>query len=226
MRGPTVESVMTTEVITVGPDTPFKEIVQLLTNSHISAVPVVGAGGEPLGVVSEADLLAKEEYTGGTEPVRLFAGSGRRQRWRKALGLTAAEIMSKPVITVTADTAIAAAAHKLSEAHVRRLFVVGPGGELVGVVARRDMLRVFLRSDEQIHADVASEVLARALWADQNKIQVVVVDGVVTLTGQFERRSEAEIATRLTATRPGVVGVVDQLTYEWDDVAAARAATP
>jgi osmotically-inducible protein OsmY len=109
---------------------------------------------------------------------------------------------------------------------VRRLFVVGPDGKLVGVVARRDMLRVFLRSDEQIRADVASEVLDRELWAGQRAIQVEVADGVVTLTGQFERRSEAEIAARLTATRPGVVGVVDQLTYEWDDIAAARAANP
>lgn len=222
MRGPTVESVMTTDVVTVSPDTPFKDVVSLLTERGISAVPVVDADGVPVGVVSEADLLAKEEYAGGTEPVRLFAGSDRKHRWRKASGLTAAQVMTTPVVTVPADAAVSVAAHRLAEAHVRRLFVVGPDGRLLGVASRRDMLRLFLRTDEQIRHDVAQEVLARALWADPNSIRIEVSDGVVTLTGQFERRSEAQIAVRLTATRPGVIGVVDELTYEWDDVTVAR----
>ena len=132
MRGPTVESVMTTDVVTVEPQTTFKEIVQLLDDRRISAVPVVDADGTPLGVVSEADLLAKEEFAGGTEPIRLFTGSGRRQRWRKALGLTAAELMTAPPITVDADASVTLAAHKLAQAHVRRLLVVGPAGTLVG----------------------------------------------------------------------------------------------
>jgi CBS domain/BON domain len=132
MPGPTVDSVMTTTVITVRPETPFKQIVELLEANQISAVPVVHPDGTPLGVVSEADLLAKEEYAGGTEPVRLFAGAGRRQRWRK------------------------------------------------------------------------------------------VNNGVVTLDGRFERRSEAEIAVKLTTAWPGVVGVIDKLAFEWDDITAAK----
>jgi CBS-domain-containing membrane protein len=188
MRSPTVESVMTTEVVTVQPDTPFKRIVELLDTNQISAVPVVHADGTPLGVVSEADL------------------------------------MTKPIVTISADTKVTVAARRLAKAELRRLFVVGPDGKLVGVLARRDLLRLFLRPDSAIREDITSEVLARALWADPNAVQVEVHDGVVTLTGRFQRRSEAEMAARLTATRPGVVAVNDQLSYQFDDINAAASA--
>lgn len=224
MRGPTVESVMTTDVVFVSRLTPFKDVVALLTERGISAVPVVDEFGTPIGVVSEADLLAKEEFASGAEPLGLFAGHDQRHRWRKAMGMTAGEVMTTPVVTVEAGAAVSAAAHRLAQAHVRRLFVVGPDGRLAGVVSRRDMLKLFLRTDEQIREDIGREVLARALWAEPSAVGVEVCDGVVTLTGHFERRSEAEIAVRLTATRPGVVGVVDKLRYEWDDVTAASSA--
>ena len=224
MPGPTVESVMTTEVVTVSPGTPFKEIVELMITWSISAVPVVSGDGTPVGVVSEADVLAKEEYAGGTESERWFAGPKRREHQRKASGRTAADLMTAPVLTVTAEAPVAEAVRKLAQSKVRRLFVVGPDGRLVGVLSRRDMLRLYLRSDAQVRADIAADVLARVLWEDPKSVRVDVTDGVVTLTGRFERRSAAELAARLTATRPGVVGVEDRLTYAWDDVTATRTA--
>lgn len=224
MRGPTVESVMTTEVVTAAPDTPFKEIVRLLDEHRIGALPVVDTRGVPVGVVSEADLVAKEEYAGGTEEPGLFAGSARRQRWHKAHARTAGDLMTRPAVTIAAGASVAAAARLLADSKVRRLFVVARDGTLVGVVSRRDLLSLFLRTDEQIRDDIAREVLARTLWADPNSITIEVADGVVTLAGRFDRRSEAEIATKLTAARPGVVGVVDHLSYEWDDITATHTA--
>lgn len=224
MRGPTVESLMTTEVVTATTDTPFKEIVRLLDEHRISALPVVDTRGVPVGVVSEADLVAKEEYVGGTEEPRLFAGAARKQRWHKAHGRTAGDLMTKPAVTIATDASVTAAARKLADGNLRRLFVVAPDGTLAGVVSRRDLLSLFLRTDEQIREDIGREVLARALWADPNSITIEVADGVVTLAGQFDRRSEAEMATRLTAARPGVVGVVDHLSYEWDDITATHTA--
>jgi CBS domain-containing protein len=221
MRSPTVASVMTHEVISVRPQTPFKEIVELLVGRGISAVPVVDDDGMPVGVVSEADLVSKEEFDGGTDPMPLISRA-RRQRWRQATGLTAVDVMHKPVLTVGATEKVPVAARRLVGAGVRRLFVVDDRGRLVGVLSRRDLLTVYLRSDEQLAEEIGNDVLSASLWIDAEAAQVAVADGVVTLTGTLPRRSDADIAVRLVQAQPGVVGVVDNLRYEYDDLAAAR----
>ena len=223
MRSPTVTSVMTDEVISISSETPFKEIVELLIKHNISAVPVVDGDGVPVGVVSEADLMSKEEFEGGTEPRPLLAGPARRRRWRQSTGTTAADLMHRPVLTVRADDLVPVAARKLAAAGVRRLFVVDAAGRLVGVVSRRDLLTLYLRSDEQLASEIMANVLGAALWIEDDRVQVTVADGVVTLTGTLPRRSEADVTARLTRAQPGVIGVVDHLRYEYDDLAAAGA---
>jgi CBS domain-containing protein len=115
------------------------------------------------------------------------------------------------------------AARKLATAGIRRLFVIDHGGRLVGVVSRRDLLRVFLRTDEQLRSEIISEVLTGSLWTESDAVQVAVDNGVVTLSGTVLRRSEADIVARLVQAQPGVVGVVDNLHYQVDDLAAAGA---
>jgi CBS domain-containing protein len=209
---------MTRDPVTVGPGTQFKDIVELLADRGVSAVPVVDGKGVPIGLVSEADLLTKEEYQDVDEPPSRLAGSRRRREWDKAQALTAAELMSPRPLAISPDTPIPQAARALGRAGVRRLLVVDEDGRLVGIVARRDLLRPFLRDDEQILSDVRHEVLERAPWLRPSELDVTVNDGVVTLAGTVGRRSEAEIAVRLTHVLPGVVAVVDRLEYEWDDV--------
>src|SRR5262245_32808812 len=102
MREPTVASVMTTKVITVTPQTPFKDVVATLSGNGISAVPVVGPHGALIGVVSEADLLPKQEFHGGADPIP-HGVPRRRARWYRALGLTAAELMTTPAVTIGPD---------------------------------------------------------------------------------------------------------------------------
>lgn len=212
-----VRDVMTRSVVSVGEETPFKEIVDVLATHRISAVPVVDAAGTVVGIVSESDLLAKVVADGGRgRPIREGHASRRGAR-RKAQAETAGELMSSPVVTVREDASVVHAARKAALEHVRRLPVVDSGGALVGIATRSDLLRVFLRGDEEIRTHLLEQVLAHQLLLDVSAIEVTVRAGIVTLTGQVERR--IVIAPLLDAVRAtaGVVAVRDQLTYRIDD---------
>lgn len=125
--------------------------------------------------------------------------------------------MSQPPITVPADATIVEAARTMARHHIERLPVLDEEQRLVGIVTRRDLLQVFLRPDAEIRAEVIDEVLVRALWLPPRGIDVAVTEGVVTLSGQMERKSETEIAVSMTRQMDGVVAVVDKLTHRLDD---------
>jgi CBS domain-containing protein len=125
--------------------------------------------------------------------------------------------MSAPAVTVRADDTVPEAARLMARHRVERLPVVDEEDRLVGIVTRRDLLEVFLRSDEEIRRTVEQEVLLNTLWLAPQNISVRVRNGVVTLAGLLERRSEKSIALRTTGRVDGVVGVVDRLTYRLDD---------
>jgi CBS domain-containing protein len=217
MREPTVSSLMTREVISADIETPFKELVQLLKENGISAVPVLD-GGYPVGVVSEADLLPKEEFRGGTaEAPGPFAGRGTRHRWEQAAGLTAGDVMTSPVKSVSPDTSTSAAARELAGAGVRRLFVMDGDGALVGVLSRRDLLKLYVREDGELRTTIRDEIFGRTLWVDPDTVDVEVTDGVVSLQGRLERQSEIDIADHLVRSLPGVVDLRNRLRPEWDD---------
>ena len=215
MRTLTVGSVMTTPPCTVSPDAEFKDIAALLAREGISAVPVVDEHGALLGVVSEADLLPKEERVAMAGPPR-FVGRRARQDWRKAAAVRARDLMTSPARTVDIGTQLTRVARELNREHLRRLFVVD-GGRLVGVVARRDLLGVFLRPDSDVRAEIVDEVFERALHANPASYSVTVHNGAVTLLGRLERKSAVTAAGELTPLVPGVVDVCNRLDYVWDD---------
>lgn len=218
MWEPTVSSVMTRKVVTARPSTPFKELVALMGEHGVSGLPVVDASGTPVGVVTEADTLAKQEYQGGTAPRPwLFAKRAKRLRWQKSAGLTATDLMTSPAVTITESAAVSAAARVLAEKRIRRLCVVNERGELTGVVSRRDVIGTFLRPDEDVRADVVEHVFKHGMWLFPGTLEVEVRDGVATLTGSVERRTTAMVAGQLTQAIPGVVGVENKVTYEMDD---------
>lgn len=221
MREPKVASVMTQPVITTSPDALYKDVVTLLTASGISAVPVVDETGHPLGVVSEADVLAKQEFHGGTDPLSWLAGRRRRTRRRKAAGVTAADLMTSPVVTIGADEPLTVAARRLAEKRVRRLFVIDDDGVAIGVVSRHDILGTFLRPDAAIQHDVEEHVLRHGMWVIPGTVEVSVTNGVVTLDGTLEHHSAVEVAGLLTQAITGVVGVRNRLHYIIDDTATA-----
>lgn len=222
MREPTVASLMTREVITADVGSSFKELVQLLEDNKISAVPVLD-GGYPVGVVSEADLMPKEEFRGGTDTrPGLFAGGAEKHRWEQAGGVTAGDVMTSPVKSVSPDLAASAAARELAAAGVRRLFVIDADGALVGVLSRRDLLKLYLRDDEELRTTIRDEIFGRMLWVGPDSIYVAVTDGVVTMQGRLERQSEVEIAEHLVRVLPGVVDVHNNLRPEWNDTTHTR----
>jgi CBS domain-containing protein len=217
MIKPIVADVMTREPVTVVAGTTFKDIVDLLVGHEISAVPVVDPRGRLLGVVSEADLLHKEEHVDDAADARppMLSWPHTRADWRKAVGLTAGELMTTPALTIDAEAYLPAAARELARADVRRLFVVR-AERLVGVLARRDLLRGFLRSDKEIEADIEQEVFRRTLSADPEMVRATVEHGVVTLTGRVEYQSDVDIAEHLVRVMPGVIAVRNRLTYQWN----------
>ena len=211
----TVASVMTKDVVTTAPGTPFRELVAIMTEKSVSALPVVDGRGRPIGVVSEADVLAKQEFHGGGDDPP-HGDAAARERWYRAQGRNAAEVMTTPVRAVHADEPVSFAARLLAKAGVRRLFVVDWYGKLVGVVARRDLLRVYLSDDDALRAQVMDMLTAAGIAPET--VDVGVHDGLVTLQGEVSRRGLVDAAIRMVRAVPGVVGVRNDLRYLVDDV--------
>jgi len=216
MRPWQVDDVMTRTVASVGPDTPYREIVDMVTGRRIGAVPVVDENRRIVGIVSEADLLHKIELTGRPER-RVIEGRRRTAARTKASAVVARDLMTARPVTTTATTSVVSAARAMDRERVKRLPVVDATGHLVGIVTRRDLLKVHLRTDAAIRNEVVREVLERVLAVEEGAVRVSVDDGVVRLVGQLDRRSAAETAGDLAARVDGVVAVVNRLGYDYDD---------
>jgi CBS-domain-containing membrane protein len=209
----TVSDVMTRTVVSVNAFAPFKEIVRRMQEYRVSAVPVVDEDDIVLGVISEGDLILKEDADLEGEP-RFLDGSRRRQDRSKAAGRIASELMTAPAITIGPDATLGEAARVMHRHAVKRLPVVDPaGGTILGIVSRTDLLKVFLREDAEIAREVREDVIHRTLWIDPSRIRILVRDGVVTLEGQVEHRGLHSILERLVLSCEGVVGVDNRLTY-------------
>lgn len=196
MAVPAVRDIMTRTVVAVPETADHREIMRALVANDLSVVPVVDAAGRVLGVVAEAHLL-----TGAT-------GSAR-------------DLMAAPAVTIEPDAPVAAAARLMAVTHVGRLPVVDAAGRLVGIVSRRDLLVALQRSDPVVRDELAGPVLRRVLALRAPRVRVEAADGVVTLTGRTDRRSVAQLAVGLARAVPGVLDVVDRLSYELDDTPAA-----
>jgi CBS domain-containing protein len=213
-----VRDVMTTDVLTVPGDMPYKQVARVMTGRRVSGVPVVTKEGHVTGMVSEADILRKEERAFR----RLGTGLPRRTRRERAQARArcAAELMTSPAITIHPDAPVGAAARLMNGHRIRRLPVVDPSGKLIGMVSRRDLLSVFLRPDEEIAAEVYG-MLTGILLAEPDGVQVTVRDGVVFLSCSLPRPSLIPVAERLASGVDGVVAVVGTLTIRADSGTAS-----
>ncbi|WP_089107807.1 CBS domain-containing protein [Streptomyces hyaluromycini] len=201
----TVSDVMTRTVATIGRNAPFKDVVTLMEEWKVSALPVLEGEGRVIGVVSEADLLPKEEFR-DSDPDR-FVQRQRLDDLAKAGAVTAEEVMSTPAVTVHPNATLAQAARIMAQRKVKRLPVVNDEGMLEGVVSRSDLLKIFLRGDEELAAEVRHEVVDRLFPLSADHIQVEVTEGVVTLTGWVDDDGAAGVAQRLARAVEGVVDV-------------------
>ena len=218
----TVENVMTRDVVCVNKDTGYKDMVKLLAARRVSAMPVVDDGCHVLGVVSEADLLLKQEKP-ARPGIRLLSTRRRRRERAKAMATVAAALMSQPAITISTQATLTEAARRLHAAGVKRLPVVDAVGRLVGIISRVDLLKMFLRSDEALHREIVEDIILGDLLMGPNRFDVHVEDGVVDLQGRCERRSLIPTVVRAVADVEGVVRVENRLGYDVDDLALAAA---
>jgi CBS domain-containing protein len=201
----TVEELMTRDVLTVPPETPLKELARLLRDRRISGVPVI-ANGELLGVVSETDIVAKEQGRVANRPLR-------RKRDDKHAATTAGEAMTSPPVTVPTWRSAAGAAAIMLEHGVNRLPAVDGDGRVVGIVSRADLVRAFARSDSEIAREIRDDVLVRSFWLDTSAMTLSVQDGEVTLEGEVDSEAVAETLPSVVERVPGVVSVDASLTW-------------
>ena len=211
-----VADLMTTGVRSVDETASFKQMVELIEQYRISALPVVDGQRRVLGVVSEADLLLKEDRVDLREH-HVFESHRRREERGKASGTTARELMSSPPVTIGPEAHVRDAAKLMHDRRIKRLPVVDGDGRLVGVISRSDLLRVFLRSDDEIRREIFEDVIQRTMLLDAPALVISVAGGVVTATGEVDRKSDARILTRLSSAVAGVVAVEGHIRYRYDD---------
>lgn len=214
-----VNDVMTRDPITVSPEMRLRDLARLLTEKQISGVPVVDDAGGCLGVVSEADLLVKQLSRPLSRRLPLEWIIGERhdpQELRRRAATTAAEAMTSPAITITANRPVREAAAIMVDREINRLPVV-EDGKVTGIITRSDLVRAYLRLDDEILEVVRDDVIRRTLWLDPGAFEIGANDGIVRIAGTVDRRSTARILEKLIALVDGVVEVQSQLEWELDD---------
>jgi CBS domain-containing protein len=221
-----VKDLMTTPVVTVGPATPFKEIVVRLAEHRVSAVPVVDDSGLVLGVVSEADLLLKEEFPEPDKDIPLWWTKRARMEREKAAASLARDLMTVAVVSISPDATAAEAARRMHTAKVKRLPVVDRGGRLVGILSRGDLLKVFDRSDDAIRREIIEDVIVGEFMMAPSRFFLDVTQGVVVLQGRVERRNLLPYLVRAVHGVEGVVRVENRLSHDFDDRDADQVTFP
>jgi CBS domain-containing protein len=218
-----VRDVMSTQVVAVRRGASFKEMAASLRQYRVSAFPVIDDDGKVIGVVSEADLLAKEAAGGEHAGIPgVITGIMLHKAQDKAGGITAGDLMTRPAITVRPEDTTEHAARLMYTLQVKRLPVVDADGMLLGIISRADVLAVFDRPDEEIHAEITDDIILREFLIDPAQFMVTVKEGVVTLQGSPE---SAELGHQLVSKVrrvQGVVAVRDELAYPPRERSVAR----
>ncbi len=210
----TVKDLMSTQIVAVRRNATFKEMAATLRQYRVSGFPVIDEEGKVIGVVSEADLLAKEALADGQPGAPGRIGSiVHHKEVMKAGGMTAGDLMTHPAVTVGPDDSAEHAARLMYSLQVKRLPVVDSGGCLVGIVSRADVLSVFDRPDEDILAEVTDEVILHRFLMDPALFTVTVADSVVTIKGTPETADLGRAVVAAIRQVQGVVAVHDMLVY-------------
>lgn len=214
------KDIMTTTVITVAPEASIPEVARLLLERHISAVPVLDSGDRLVGIVSEGDFLRRAEegqHRHGSWWLRLLsATAANATEYVKTHGRSAADVMTRDVVTVTEDAPVGEVAHLLETKRIKRVPVLRDG-KVVGIVSRADLLRgLAARGDiAPATASVADEtirnqiidVIRRADWAPTYGLTVIVMDGIVHIWGIADASEQREAIRVAAENVAGVRGV-------------------
>jgi CBS domain-containing protein len=216
-----VEDVMTRNVRTVRAESSLKDVAELLSRHGIGGMPVVDGDGEPLGVVTKADIVIKERAEVPRPRHWWQSGNGAAERvLSKVHARTAGEAMSAPAVTIDPIMPLGIAAEKMLAQGVNRLPVV-QRGKLVGIVARHDLVSAFARGDAELAHEIRSEALSELSWPEA--LELTVVNGEVTLRGQVDTVGEAQSLPVQVRHVLGVVSVDSELSA-WDPGGERRVA--
>jgi CBS domain-containing protein len=145
-----VKDVMTRHVIWVEHDTPFAAVAGSLKEYRVAAFPVLNQAGQVIGVVSEADLLAKLALSGDDRMPGMADGILHQHQMEKAHALTAGDVMTTLPVTVSPGDTVEHAAWLMHHRRVKHLPVVDADDHLVGIVSRADVLSAYNRADSDI----------------------------------------------------------------------------
>lgn len=211
----TVAAVMSTPVVTVTPETSFKECVRVLRRKRVSGLPVVDKAGRLVGIISEGDLLNKVEKRDADS----YVLESRRHRLdrARAAALDVRSAMSTEVVSIPPDFPIALAAREMHTRGFKRLPIVDSKGRLVGIVSRGDLLTVFLRTEREVLGDVRKLLVEAEEKHGGRGLKAKVSSGIVELEGSFKEKSRCDAAVRTVTMIDGVVGVRSRMTYDFDD---------
>ncbi len=226
-----VRDVMSTNVVTVDPNTSLRDVAAILIKHRFSGIPVVDEDGSVVGVVSEADILLKEREPADVEEEGLLHRFLHRGHATsddpKLTARTAGEAMTSPAVVTRPDALVSHAAALMLDRRVNRLPVVDDGklsgpitrGKLVGIVTRADLVRAFARPDEDIAADMEALVSYQTgLWnLSSGAITYDVRGGEVTLGGEVDVAYQADFLVDRAARIPGVVAVTSNLTWRFEE---------
>ena len=214
-----VGEVMTTEVLTIGPEAPIKEAAMLMVAEGISGLPVVDDDGSVVGIITEADFVTAEaNRSWGRQRRRLLANFFGEAEAPQAR--TVADAMTADPETIDAESSVTEAARKMTDIGVQRLPVVLPDGKLQGIVSRADVMGAFARPDEALAEEIRTDVALGVLQLHDADLGISVDDGVVTLSGTVPAKSDARLLEELASRVEGVVSVSSSVTYERDDATA------
>lgn len=195
--------IMTSEVITVTPDTPIREAANLMLGNKVSGLPVVNGDGRLVGIITEADFLRLEVARHEADDPRPVE--------------TVGEVMSPSVLTIGPAHSITDAARIMVVNDINRLPVVDDDGRVLGIVSRLDVVAVFTRPDEVIEDEVKEDVVRRVLFVDPESFDVTVRHGTVTFKGEIGTRTEARLLEDMVRRLDGVIRVDNQLAWRVDD---------
>jgi CBS-domain-containing membrane protein len=200
---------MTTPVVTVRPDTPFKQVAVMVR--AVGAVPVTDDSGLVRGIVCERDLLAEKSRL-ERSPGRLIAVRRHGERGQAAAA-SAASLMTSPAVTTRAGATTGEAARLMYRHRLGSLPVVDWVGRLIGIISQDDVLDGFTRPDTDIRREVVRSVIAREFLLDPRAFRVTVRDGMVTMSGRPESDQVGRHLVAAVRRVEGVVGCHDQLLY-------------
>ena len=211
-----VSDVMTTDVLTIGPEAALKEAALVMVNGGISGLPVVDDELRVIGIITEADFVSAEaDRSWGRQRRRLLANVFGESKSPAAS--TVGDVMTRKIETIDRQSSVTEAARRMNDLRVKRLPVVTPDGTLEGIISRADVMAAFARPDDELKLEVESEIIERIMRLDPSAISVVVTDGFVTLSGTVETKSESRLIAELAVRVEGVVGVDSKLMYTHDD---------